>query len=62
MLDEATCSYSEEKWKMLETALRDYVVEQMKGRPECPKNIMRIFNYKFSHLSQACIRAWKQDE
>ena len=37
---------------MLETALRDYVIEQRKGRPECPKNIMRICDCKISHLSQ----------
>ena len=51
MLDEAPCSYSEEKRKMLETALRDYMVGQMKDSPERPKNIMRICDYKFSHLS-----------
>lgn len=62
MLDEATCSYSEEKRKTLEIALRDYVIEQMKDRPERPKNIMRICDCKFSHLTQVCIRAWKQDE
>ena len=51
MLDEATCSYSEEKRKMLETALWDYVVGQMKDSPERPKNIMRVCDYKFSHLN-----------
>lgn len=60
ILGKAPYSYSMEKQKTLQTRLQDYMVERMKDRPECPKGTKRICDCKFGHLSQACIRAWKQ--